>query len=70
MCEGARNVRFDLLRSLVRKLLIVVSLLGAMTALGAGPALAATAVPSVPKDCHEWNALLHIQNVKDCDNNG
>ena len=54
----------------MRKLLTVLSLLGAMTALGAGPALAATAVPSVPKDCHEWNALLHIQNVKDCDNNG
>ena len=24
-------------------------------------------VPTVPKDCQEWNALLHLQNVRSCD---
>ena len=53
----------------MRKVLIVLSMLAAITGISAGPALAAQSVPSVPKDCHEWNALLHIDNVRDCDNN-
>jgi hypothetical protein len=24
-------------------------------------------VPSIPQNCHEWNALLHIDNVRSCD---
>jgi hypothetical protein len=51
----------------LRKPLTVVALVGVLTALGAAPALASTPLPSVPKNCHEWNALLHIDNVKDCD---
>ncbi len=51
----------------MRKVLIVLSLLGAFTVAGAAPALAAG--PGVPKNCHELNALLHIDNVRDCDNN-
>ncbi len=50
----------------MRKILAILSLAAAMTAVSAAPALAAG--PSIPKDCHEWNALLHINNVKDCDN--
>ncbi len=50
----------------MRKVLIVLSLLAVTTGLSAAPALAG---PSVPKNCHEWNALLHIDNVRDCDNN-
>ncbi len=49
----------------MRKILAVLSLAAAMTAVGAAPALAAG--PSVPKNCHEWNALLHIDNVRSCD---
>ncbi len=50
----------------MRRLLLVVSLIG-LFSVAAGPALAAPPVPTVPKDCHEWNDLLHIQNVRSCD---
>jgi hypothetical protein len=33
----------------------------------AAPA-AAVAGPGLPTNCHELNALLHIDNVRDCDN--
>jgi hypothetical protein len=53
----------------LRKPLIVLALVGVFGALGVAPALAAppSPVPSVPKNCHEWNALLHIENVRSCD---
>jgi hypothetical protein len=52
----------------VRKTLIVLAVIGVMGA-GATPALAAppSPIPSVPQNCHEWNELLHIQNVRSCD---
>jgi hypothetical protein len=52
----------------LRKPLIVLALVGVLGAV-ATPALAAppSPVPSVPKNCHEWNELLHIQNVRSCD---
>jgi hypothetical protein len=51
----------------LRKTLTVLALVGAFSAAGAGPALAAPDIPQVPKNCHEWNQLLHIQNVRSCD---
>jgi hypothetical protein len=33
----------------------------------AAPA-AAVAGPELPTNCHELNKLLHIDNVRDCDN--
>lgn len=37
------------------------------TSLMAAPA-AAVAGPTIPTDCHSLNKLLHIDNVRDCDN--
>jgi hypothetical protein len=53
----------------MRNPLIVLAMVGAFAAAGVAPALAAppSPVPSVPKNCHEWNQLLHIQNVRSCD---
>lgn len=50
----------------MRRVLLVAGLT-ALFASSTGSALAAPDVPTVPKDCHEWNALLHIQNVRSCD---
>ena len=49
----------------MRKFLTVLSLAGALVAFGAGPALAA---PPIGTDCNSINELLHINNVRDCDN--
>jgi len=46
----------------VRKILAVLSLAAAMTVMSAAPALAAV-------DCNTINKLLHIDNVRDCNNN-
>ena len=51
----------------MRKPLIVVALIGMFTAVGVAPALAAPPIPSVPQNCHEWNELLGIDNVRSCD---
>jgi hypothetical protein len=51
----------------VRTSLLVVALVGMFSGLAAAPALAAPPLPTVPQDCHEWNELLGIQNVMDCD---
>ena len=54
----------------MRTSLLVVALVGMFSAVGAAPALAEPSipsVPSVPQNCHEWNDLLHIQNVVACD---
>lgn len=52
----------------MRKTLTVLAVVGFIGA-GAAPALAAppSPIPSVPQNCHEWNALLHIDNVRSCD---
>ena len=50
----------------MRRLLLVASLTGLFSVV-AGPAIAAPPLPTVPKDCHELNDLLHIQNVRNCD---
>lgn len=50
----------------MRRLLLVVSLTWLFSAV-AGSAMAAPSLPTVPQDCHEWNALLHIDNVRSCD---
>jgi hypothetical protein len=32
------------------------------------PTAASAAPPiKIPQNCHEWNALLHIDNVRSCD---
>lgn len=49
----------------------VLALSATALVLAAGAASAAPPeVPKVPKNCHEWNDLLGIDNVRDCDNNG
>lgn len=49
----------------MRRLLIATAVIGVLT--GAGAASAAPPIPQVPQNCHEWNELLHIQNVRDCE---
>ena len=51
----------------MRKTLIVLALTGLFTGGVATPALAGPEVPKVPSNCHEWNQLLGIQNVRECD---
>ena len=51
----------------MRKTLITLALTGLFAGASAGPALAGPEVPSVPKNCHEWNQLLGIDNVRSCD---
>lgn len=51
----------------MRRLLIATAVVGLLTG-ASGSALAAPPeLPGVPKNCHEWNQLLHIQNVRSCD---
>lgn len=50
----------------MRRVLVVAGLT-ALLAGTAAPALAAPDLPTVPQDCHEWNALLHLENVRSCD---
>ena len=52
----------------MRKPLIVLALVGMFSAVSV-PAFAAppSPIPSIPQNCHEWNALLHIDNVRSCD---
>jgi hypothetical protein len=50
----------------VRKTLITLALAGLFAGASASPALAGPQLPTVPKDCHEWNDLLGIDNVRDC----
>ena len=51
----------------IRKLLVAVVVIGSF-----GPVASAAAGPPVkiPKNCHEWNELLGIQNVRSCDDPG
>lgn len=51
----------------MRKLLIVLSLLGSLIALGAGPAFAGTGISGPPKNCNELQELIGMQNVRNCD---
>lgn len=50
----------------MRKTVLTLALTALLTGASAAPALAGP-VPSVPKDCKEFNALLHIDNVRNCD---
>jgi hypothetical protein len=50
----------------MRRLLLVVSLTGLFSVV-AGPAIAAPELTTVPQKCHEWNALLHMDNLRSCD---
>ena len=55
----------------MRKVLVTLLAAGSLGAV-ASPALAAQDVPEIPKipqNCHEWNELLHIDNVRDCSGN-
>ncbi len=54
----------------MRKTVLTLALAAAFAGATAAPALAGPPLPTVPKDCHELNALLHIDNVRDCDDNG
>jgi hypothetical protein len=52
----------------MRKVLVTLLAIGSLGAI-ASPAVAATSgppLPQIPKDCHEWNDLLGIDNVRDC----
>lgn len=54
----------------LRKTLLTLALSAAFAGALAAPASAAQAgpeIPTVPQNCHEWNALLGIQNVRSCD---
>ena len=54
----------------MRKLMIAAFAAAALVP--AGTATAATAgpeIPKVPTNCHEWNDLLGIDNVRSCDGN-
>ena len=50
----------------MRRALTVLALATLVSGAAAAPALAGPTVPSVPQDCRELQALLHIENVKDC----
>ena len=53
----------------MRKLIVTLLAAGSLGATAA-PALAATAgpdIPKIPSNCHEWNDLLGIDNVRSCD---
>lgn len=49
----------------MRRLLAAVAVGG--VALAGAAAAAPPELPKVPKDCHEWNDLLGIDNVRSCD---
>ena len=52
----------------MRKSFITLLAVGSLGAV-ASPAVAATAgpdLPKIPQNCHEWNDLLGIDNVRDC----
>ena len=52
----------------MRKVLVTLLAVGSLGAI-ASPAVAATGgpdIPPIPRDCHDWNELLHIDNVRDC----
>lgn len=51
----------------MRKLLPVLVALASFGPLAASAA-AGPEIPSIPKNCNEWNELLGIDNVRDCDN--
>ena len=51
----------------LRKALLILALSAAFTGALAAPASAGPEIPSVPQNCHEWNQLLGIQNVRECD---
>jgi hypothetical protein len=50
-----------------RRLLVAAAAAAVLTGAAGGALAAPPELPSVPKDCHEWNELLHIQNVRSCD---
>lgn len=51
----------------LRKTLLTLALSAAFAGALAAPASAGPEVPSVPQNCHEWNELLGIDNVRECD---
>ncbi len=51
----------------MRKIVLTLALTAFLTGATAAPALAGPEVPSVPQNCKEFNALLHIDNVRNCD---
>lgn len=52
----------------MRRILLAAVLLSGVLAT-AGTASAGTPIPN-PTDCHQLNALLHIDNVRDCGSGG
>jgi hypothetical protein len=56
----------------MRKILVAALAAGSLAAV-ASPAIAATSgppLPKIPQDCHDWNDLLGIDNVRDCGEGG
>ena len=51
----------------MRKTVLVLALAAFLSGATAAPALAGPDLPKVPKSCHEWNDLLGIDNVRDCE---
>lgn len=51
----------------LRKTVLALVLATAFSGALAAPAAAAPPIPEVPENCHEWNQLLGIQNVRECD---
>lgn len=55
----------------MRKLLALLAVTAGLLVGLAVPASASSSLPLPnPSDCHSMNAFLHIDNVRDCDNNG
>lgn len=51
----------------MRKVMVVVFAVASFGPLAGSAAAAGPDLPSVPQNCHEWNELLHIDNVQSCD---
>ena len=49
----------------MRRLLVATAVVS--VALAGAAAAAPPELPKVPQDCHEWNDLLGIDNVRSCD---
>ena len=52
----------------MRKIMIAAIAVAVLVPAGSASAAAAGPdIPDAPANCHEWNELLHIDNVRGCD---
>ena len=68
--QSAATDRSMIKETPLRKALLTLALSAAFTGALAAPAVAAPPgpeIPTLPQNCHEWNQLLGIQNVRSCD---